>query len=48
MKKYQTITVRMPKELFKEIKEIAKREHRSMNQQINMYLVQRIEEKEPA
>jgi len=43
MKKYQTISVRMPKELFKEIREIAKREHRSMNQQINMYLVQLIE-----
>ena len=48
MKKYQTISVRMPKELFKEIKEIAKREHRSMNQQINMYLMQRIEEKASA
>ena len=38
MKDYQTISVRMPKELFEEIKENAKREHRSINQQMNLYL----------
>ena len=43
MKKYQTISVRMPKKLFDEIKETATMEHRSINQQINMYLIKNID-----
>jgi hypothetical protein len=38
MKQFQTISVRVPKDLFKKIKEVAEKEHRSMNQQIILYL----------
>jgi predicted transcriptional regulator len=36
MKQFQTISVRVPKDLFKKIKEVAEKEHRSMNKRTSL------------
>ena len=45
MNRSHTISVRIPPELFEEIKEIAHLEHRSISQQINLYLEAKIKER---
>jgi len=42
MSHYQSISVRIPIEIFEKIKEIAAKERRSMNQQIVLYLEEQI------
>jgi len=46
MKDFQTISVRIPIYIFKRIKDIAEKEHRSINQQINMYMKEQLEKAE--
>jgi hypothetical protein len=44
MKEFNTISVRIPRDIFERLKEVAEIEHRSMNQQINLYLEQGLQE----
>ena len=46
MKDYQTISVQIPRDAFEMVRKLAKREYRSINQQINLFIAQKLEEKE--
>ncbi len=46
MKEYQTISVQMPKKTFETLKDLAKKKYRSINQQINLFIAQKLEEQE--
>ena len=47
-KDFQTISVRIPVNIFELIKETAEKERRSINQQIIVYLEKQIEKREEA